>query len=429
MKFFLFLLTAIASAATPAYPGAEYGCSPNIIVPPALRFSGYYGGDETCTRDSNSSNDSACQFAFGNWSLAQSSIWHYGVPYISGSGATTQASLGERGGSLTVICIDSITYNETANMYAIVSASPAVDIDVQMCMTLTLISDSSASITAGFSSEGLIACTPAVNNFASFTIVNATYEDSAASVPLLEPLQCPLASSTSVVPSAFVQPPVTAYPANQLDIGMPRSVSLVPSGYRATFIGDLLQETFCAIRFNLVEDNRADDLTRWELVIGDSTQTHAVGCMTFIRLGRTVVYAERFIGNSGMDVSCGGPAVMDTANLCCWNFTYSEDTAHSLVDGTTVKVLFNYFPAGWTPGSSTNSSPAGASAATIAASVLGGLLTCAGIAIVLLLRHKEALRNAQSAEIKSQRDGLLSTPETQEIAVEIVAVTPQGAIQ
>jgi hypothetical protein len=425
----LFLLTT-AVAATPAYPGSDYGCSPNVIIPASLRFTGFYGGDESCTRDIKSSNDTACQFVFGNWSFAQSSVWHYGVPYISGSGASTQTSLDERGGSLTVICIDSITYNESAEMYSIVSASPAVDIDVQMCMTLTLISNSSASITAGFSSEGVIACTSAVNNIASFTIVNGTYDDTSTSaLPLLEPLQCP---SVSVVPSAFVQPPVTAYPANELDFGMPRKVSLVPAGYRATFIGDLLQETFCAIRFNLVEDNRADDLTRWELVIGDSTQTHAVGCMSFIRLGRTVVYAERFIGNSGMDASCGGPAVMDTANLCCWNFTYSEDTAHSLVDGTTVKVLFNYFPAGWTPGGSTTpSAAAGASAATIAASVLGGLLVCAGIAIFLLMRwHKNALRkNALSAEdIKSQSDGLLSTPETREIAVEIVTLQ-RAAIQ
>ena len=97
-----------------------------------------------------------------------------------------------------------------------------------------------------------------------------------------------------------------------------------------------------------------------------------------------------------------------------WNWTFAKSYSPAdLVDGSSIKVLFNYFPEGWTPPGSGAIDPHTPSALSIAAifaiiaTVL--LVLAAGVIAWLLLRQQRLLRIAAAAAEKDSgvRDSLL----------------------
>lgn len=406
-----FFLLVLLVPDTRAVPGEDYGCTSSVLVPPQYRGSAFYDGRSDCKYGVNDD----CPFALGNWSLVQSAILHYGIPYFSAS--STNATFSTRGGAFSLFCLSSF---ERSGELMVFTIAPPTESEVRICGTLTLDydgqrrSNGTAFFTLGVSAQGILPCGPA-DEYTSFPL--AGFDIAAPPVA-----GCP-ARSAGVVPAAYVQPPVAVFPANALALSMPLRGSLVPSGYYATYLDATVQQVLCALSLTLVEHNAGDELTRWEMLFGDGALAQPVGCISFLRLGRSVAYAERFAGNSDMDVSCGGPAAVGGAGLCCWNWTFAFNGA---ADGSSIKALLNYFPPGWVPpGAAPSPSPPppppplapaqALSATTIVAAVAGALLGLAALAIArLITRHAALLRALEDAKCAQgdgdagARDGLLT---------------------
>lgn len=310
----------------------DFGCTGPSVVPLAAQGTGSYSGFD-CFPPYGASN---CQWAIGSWSIFGNRLVHLGVAFFAAG--TVNASTSVTGNSLSGFCINSYTGDAATQSMELTMSSPLED-ELDMCVTMTMnFNTGCALVTVGFSAGGLLPCTTRDN----WTDVSLC--DFAFSAPV--DLTCP--NAPNIVPSEFIQPLVGVVPYDELEPSMPRTAGLSSNGYYSTYMADILQEVMCALSFNIIEDDRAAQVTRWEILYGNSSAVVAgpVGCMTFVRLGRTVVFAERFVGNHDMDESCGGPATMSHDSLCCWNWTYSLNPS---ADGSSIKVLPNYFPPGWAP--------------------------------------------------------------------------------
>ena len=372
-----------------------YVCRKDVVVPPAYQISGYYEG-VGCPAPYQ---DQACQFAVGNWTLASSSIFHFGPPVFSPMG--TNLSLLPRTLSLMTLCVDSFSAlpptPEVPIHYNLMFESPDEQ-ELLACAIFMVRASGLTTVWYGLSSRGEGNCTPADSDY-SVNLPNLTWTPSLSDAVM----SCP---RTQVIPKAFVQPQVALFPPSPLDLYMPNTAGLSSASYDSTYLLRVVNQSVCALSFQLVEDNREDELTRWEVLFGPDASA-PVGCMSFLRLGRHVAYAERFLDNSVMDESCGGPAT--AANLCCWNWTYGFNPGWS--DGASVKVLFDYFPQGWTPDSApggSGSSSAGLSTAAAAAIGAVGVLGLLGLGLAarqLLLKWQAAGEAKYSGLPSSAEEG------------------------
>ena len=290
---------------------------PPVIPFPLAGLSGSYTNYSGCT-----AQPQHCFVAEGNWSFSSTAVVKYGTGAWT-SGINTM-------GFVLQMCPSAYSYDAGTGTWSLQFRSPYSD-QAQSCAYVQFIDRANPSagmvLNLDMGWESLFNCS---NGFGEEFLL-AGFALRGASQPV-----CPL---RGVVPVAFLQTPVPVFPSNFIDPSESVYAALTPDGYTADYGLGIATQTACALNFTIVEHNATANLTRWEMYMGSPTDGVS-GCLTFIRLGRHLAFAERWLGIHDMDPSCG------PAPLCCWNWTVVWDAVD---DGMQTKILFDYFPDGWSP--------------------------------------------------------------------------------
>ena len=293
-----------------------------IIPFPLAGLGGSYSNYTGCAAEPQ-----RCFVAEGNWSFASTSVVKYGTGgWTSGIRAM---------GFVMQLCPIGYVYTPATGLWALQFGSPDTP-DARACAFVQFIDLTDPAVgmklhlDIGWQSLFNCSDTPFGEEF-----LLAGFELGTAVMPT-----CPL---RGVIPPAFIQTPIAIFPPVGIDGDESIFAALTADGYTADYGFGVATQTSCALNFTVISHNASSNLTLFEAYMGDPTDGVS-GCLTFIRLGRHLAYAERWVGVPDMDASCGHWA--DPGRLCCWNWTVVWDEPN---DGMQTKILFDYFPEGWQP--------------------------------------------------------------------------------